>query len=135
MSEIVFSLNLDNKWDLSASGTFIAPVVICIDEMSKYLNNLKELIESSHDENDRQPVVLVGHSMGNLYIHYLLTHQSSRWKEKYIKSFVSLAGPWGGAIKTVRLQISGWLLVVVLLTFKLVLICLYVIAHCCVYLQ
>jgi len=45
--------------------------------------------------------------MGNLYIHYLLTHQSSKWKKKYVKSFISLAGPWGGAVKSIRLEISG----------------------------
>ena len=82
--------------------------------MSKYLNDLQQLIVSSYEENGHQPVILLGHSMGNLYIHYLLTHQSDKWKNKYIKSFISLAGPWGGAIKTVRLEISGWFVVAVL---------------------
>jgi len=82
-------------------------MVAFLDEMLEYLDNLKQLIVSSYEDSDRQPVILVGHSMGNLYVHYLLTHQSSRWKNKYIKSFISLAGPWGGAVKTVRLQISG----------------------------
>jgi len=79
-----------------------------LDEMSGYLHDLQKLIESSYTENGHQPVILLGHSMGNLYIHHLLTYQSSRWKEKYIKSFISLAGPWGGAVKTLRLEISGW---------------------------
>ena len=75
--------------------------------MSEYLNDLQRLIVSSYEENGRQPVILLGHSMGNLYIHYMLTQQSNKWKHKYIKSFISLSGPWGGAIKTVRLEISG----------------------------
>jgi len=104
---------------------------LLLDEMSEYLTKLKELIVSSYEENHYQPVILLGHSMGNLYIHYLLKHQSSSWKQTYIKSFISLAGPWGGAVKTVRLQISGWLLAVVLLVFQLLLICLSA-EDCCV---
>jgi len=81
---------------------------VLLDEMSEYLNNLKQLIVSTYEENNHQPVILVGHSMGNMYIHYLLTHQSQKWKNMYIKSFIALAGPWGGAVKSVRLYISGW---------------------------
>lgn len=77
------------------------------DEMPEYLDNLKQLIVSTYEENHGEPVILVGHSMGNLYVHYLLTHQSHKWKKKYIKSFISLAGPWGGAVKSIRLEISG----------------------------
>jgi len=77
--------------------------------MSEFLNNLTQLIVSTYEENQNEPVMLLGHSMGNLYIQYLLTHQSRQWKEKYIKSFISLAGPWGGAVKSIRLQISGLL--------------------------
>ena len=75
--------------------------------MSDYLNDLQNLIVSSYEENGQQPVVLLGHSMGNMYIHYLLTHQSREWKDKYIKSHISLAGPWGGAVKSIRAEISG----------------------------
>ena len=88
--------------------------------MSQYLNDLKQLIETAYEENSHQPVILLGHSMGNLYIHYLLTHQSNRWKHKYIKSFVSLSGPWGGAIKSIRLEISGWLVVGLVIFWPLV---------------
>jgi len=77
--------------------------------MSGYLDSLERLIVRSYRENGHQPVILLGHSMGNMYIHYLLTHKSNKWKHKYIKSFISLAGPWGGAVKSVRLEISGWL--------------------------
>ena len=80
---------------------------LLLDEMSEFLTNLTQLIVSTYEENQSERVMLLGHSMGNLYIQYLLTHQSRQWKEKYIKSFISLAGPWGGAIKSIRLQISG----------------------------
>ena len=78
-----------------------------LDEMSEFVDDLEKMIVSSYEENHHQPVVLLGHSMGNMYIHYILTHKSQKWKDKYIKSFVSIAGPWGGAIKSIRLQISG----------------------------
>lgn len=46
--------------------------------------------------------------MGNPVTLYWLTKLvSQEWKEKYIKSFVSLAGVWGGAAKTLRLMASG----------------------------
>jgi len=81
---------------------------VLLDEMSEFLNNLKQLIVRSYEENHHQRVILLGHSMGNMYIQYLLTHQSKKWKDKYIKSFISLAGPWAGAVKSIRLEISGW---------------------------
>lgn len=88
--------------------------MLLLDEMSEYLNDLRQLIVSSYEENGHQPVILLGHSMGNLYIHRLLTHQSQNWKDKHIKSFISLSGPWGGAVKSVRLEISGTAVVVLL---------------------
>ena len=78
------------------------------DEMSEYVKNLQLLIEQTYEENGRQRVVLIGHSMGNLYILYMLNHLPQSWKDQYIKSFISLAAPWGGAVKTIRLMTSGW---------------------------
>jgi len=76
-------------------------------EMADYLSALKNLIEDTYTKNSEQPVVLMGHSMGNLYILYLLNHQPQSWKDKYIRSFISIAGPYGGAVKTLRLMASG----------------------------
>jgi len=78
-----------------------------IDEMSEYLDELRQLIIETYETNDQQPVVLIGHSMGNLYVQYLLKYLDPQWKKKYIKCFISLAGPWGGAVKTLRLMTSG----------------------------
>lgn len=77
-----------------------------LDEMSEYFDRLKELIVNTSQQN-QMPVVLIGHSMGNLVIQFFLKNLPKQWKEKYIKSFVSLAGPWGGAVKSVRLMTSG----------------------------
>jgi len=51
--------------------------------------------------------VLLGHSMGNLYILYFLNIQTQEWKDKFIRSFISLGGPWGGSVKPIRLMASG----------------------------
>jgi lysophospholipase-3 len=75
--------------------------------MSDFLNDLQKLIVETYNMNDRQPVVLIGHSMGNLYVQYLLKNLPQRWKQTYIKSFISLGGPWGGAVKSIRLMTSG----------------------------
>jgi len=100
-------------WHFFASKTHVKlvvlPALLLLDEMSEYLKDLQQLIVSCYEQNGHQRVILLGHSMGNLYIHHLLTHQSDSWKRKYVKSFISLSGPWGGAVKTVRLEISGWL--------------------------
>jgi lysophospholipase-3 len=45
--------------------------------------------------------------MGNPVTLYLLNNMTKAWKSKFIKSFISLAGVWGGAAKPIRLMISG----------------------------
>jgi lysophospholipase-3 len=76
-------------------------------EMQGFINDLKNLIETTSKENSNLPVVLLAHSMGNPYVLYLLNHQSQSWKDKYVRSVISMSGPWGGAVKTIRLMASG----------------------------
>jgi lecithin-cholesterol acyltransferase len=65
-------------------------------DMRNFLNGTKRLIEDTYRDNGRQPVHLVGHSNGPLYIQYLLTHTSQRWRDKYIHGFTPFAGNFPG---------------------------------------
>ena len=77
------------------------------DELKEFLTKYKALVEETYYMNDNTKVVLLGHSMGNPITLYLLNHVSEEWKNKFIKSFISLAGVWGGAAKSIRLMITG----------------------------
>jgi len=76
-------------------------------EMGYFIDGLKRLVEETYEMNNKNRVVLIGHSMGNPYILYMLNKQSQKWKDKYVQSFISLASPWGGAVKPIRLMVSG----------------------------
>ncbi|XP_056454893.1 phosphatidylcholine-sterol acyltransferase [Gadus chalcogrammus] len=75
-------------------------------ENEEYLSKLKGLVEEMYDQYQR-PVLLLGHSMGCHYVLYFLNQQPQAWKDKFIKGFISLGAPWGGAIKTLRVMASG----------------------------
>lgn len=61
-------------------------------DMADFLDNAKALIEDTYNDNGGKPVRLVGHSTGPIFAHYLLTHTSDSWKQKYIQGFTSIAG-------------------------------------------
>jgi lecithin-cholesterol acyltransferase len=65
-------------------------------DMRNFLNRTRRLIEDTYRDNGHQPVHLVGHSNGPLYIQYLLTHTSQRWKDKYVHGFTPFAGNFPG---------------------------------------
>ena len=65
-------------------------------DMRNFLNRAKRLIEDTYRDNGNQPVHVVGHSNGPLYVQYLLTHTSQSWKDKYIHGFTPFAGNFPG---------------------------------------
>lgn len=76
------------------------------DENEEYLRELQDLVEKAYEEY-QEPVYLMGHSMGCHYVLYFLNHQPQDWKDKYIKGFISLGAPWGGAVKPLKVLVSG----------------------------
>ena len=73
--------------------------------MRGYFARVKKLIENMYNGKG---VTIVAHSYGGLNMLYFLNHVvSQRWKNKYIKAFVPLGAPFGGATKIVGALVSG----------------------------
>jgi len=68
---------------------------------------LKELIEDTYSKNGNTQVNIVTHSMGGPTFTYFLNEMPKEWKQKYIRSFIPIAGPWAGSPKALRAIISG----------------------------
>nr|XP_048726523.1 phospholipase A2 group XV isoform X2 [Caretta caretta] len=85
---------------------FLDPSKRSLDENGDYFVALRKMIELMYEQNGG-PVVLIAHSMGNMYTLYFLNHQTQDWKDKYIKDYVSLGAPWGGVAKTFHVLASG----------------------------
>lgn len=76
-------------------------------ELGDYFANLKDLVERTYEKNDGESVVFVCHSMGCLNALYFFSHNSQAWKDKYIRSMISLSGVWGGSVKALKAFASG----------------------------
>lgn len=67
----------------------------------------KKLVEGTVKENGGQPAILLAHSMGGPMCTYFLSKQTQKWKDENVRSLVTLAGVWGGAMKAVKVYLIG----------------------------
>lgn len=72
-----------------------------------FLANLKKLIEDNYYQHFNRKVVIIGHSMGNMFIYYFLKHQPQEWKDKFVDSFISINSPYIGSVKALKALTSG----------------------------
>lgn len=76
-------------------------------ELQDYFVNLKLLVERAYNNSGNEPVVFICHSMGCLNNLYFLNSNTQEWKNKYVRSMISLAGVWGGSVKALKAFASG----------------------------
>ncbi|XP_044742751.1 phospholipase A2 group XV-like isoform X2 [Chrysoperla carnea] len=76
-------------------------------ELGDYFKQLKSLIEETYILNNKQSVIIIAHSMGAPLFLIFLHSQEQAWKDKYIKTFVTLAGAWGGSVKAIKVFAIG----------------------------
>lgn len=68
--------------------------------------SIKSMIEQMHSINDKS-VILMSHSSGSRLTYYFLKQMSEEWKDKYVRSFISIAGSFGGSVGTLVAVVSG----------------------------
>ncbi|KAK9072181.1 hypothetical protein SSX86_008613 [Deinandra increscens subsp. villosa] len=74
---------------------------------STFLENLKQLVENASNANGGNPVILVSHSLGGLFALQLLNRNPPSWRKQYVKHFIALSAPWGGAVDEMLTFASG----------------------------
>lgn len=85
--ETLFGIPFDWRFGMNFKETFWMKV--------------KNLIENVYEKNNNQKVVLIGHSMGSLFINYFCMKIASKeWREKYIDSALLVAPSMGGSFIT-----------------------------------
>jgi lysophospholipase-3 len=72
-----------------------------------YHRALEALIEQTSRAHGKAPVVLLSHSLGCLHLQAFLAARSAAWKAQYVREWIAIAGPYGGAASEVRLHASG----------------------------
>lgn len=75
--------------------------------MQDFFAKMKALVEDTYTRTNGQKVVFITHSMGSPNTLYFLNQQPQAWKDKHIKSWVSLAGCWAGTVKALKVYIQG----------------------------
>ncbi|MEV4869269.1 lipase/acyltransferase domain-containing protein [Streptomyces syringium] len=76
-------------------------------DIGGFLERTRRLVEATYRDNGNRRVHLVGHSNGPVYAHYLLTHTTRAWRDKYIQGFTPIAGNLPGQGLSYSLPFTG----------------------------
>ena len=69
---------------------------------------MKTKIEMMFSTNGKKRITIVAHSYGGVVMLYFLRNEvEQKWKHKYIKAFIPLGSPFGGATKIVGALVYG----------------------------
>ncbi len=80
------------------------------DEFDEVFKNLTALVETAYKTNGNNRVILLTHSMGSTTALYFLNKKVTQaWKDKYIRAMVTLAGPWAGTVRSMKVFAQGTL--------------------------
>lgn len=102
-----------NNLFMAAYDWRLAPKLL--QERDRYFTKLKHTLEMAVEASNGRKAVLVTHSYGSQVIYYFLKWVESekgggmgpRWVEDHIESFVNIAGPMLGTVKSVSALLSG----------------------------
>ena len=73
----------------------------------QFFLDLKDLIEKTVKTNGGRSCIVVCHSLGCINFLYFLQQQTQSWKDKYIRSWITMGAPFGGAIEPLEALASG----------------------------
>ena len=93
----------DNSNSFDSSLIFVCDT----DENQEYFSRLKALIEDTFHSNHKRRCILICHSYGCINTLYFLQQQSQLWKDVFIRSWFTLAAPFGGAVEALQALTSG----------------------------
>jgi len=75
-------------------------------EINQWCLSLTRLIEKVCADQEN-PAIIIGHDLGSQCANYFLVGAIQEWKDKYIQSFISISGTFGGTPKALRTILSG----------------------------
>ena len=104
-----------------ASSVFGAPYdftkITNSEYMFSYYYRLKLMIEHAFESNEGKPVIIVSHSLGcpvtntffNLYLPSVMSSPDAAkiWKSTFVRLWIPIGGPFGGAFKACRAIMKG----------------------------
>lgn len=82
-----------------------------LEKRDKYFTRTMGFVEKLYKDNDKTPVILIGHSMGcknaHYFLNFLLKKKGRKWIDKHIHTYMPIGAPHLGAPKALRSTISG----------------------------